>query len=199
MHFETSYAKVLLEEGGYTNDANDTGGETYRGVSRNNFPDWQGWLIIDSYRQQSNFPANALADAHLLKLVKAWYKQNFWDVFNLDGITSTAVAYEIFEQSVNHGVGRGARHIQEVCNALNYQSRFGADLAVDGKNGPATRARLYAVAQADSKTATALANGLNCLQGAFYISLGNSQSSKSDYRKYTKGWLANRAAAYTGA
>lgn len=196
-HFEKAHAHVGELEGGYSNDKNDTGGETFKGVSRNNFPNWRGWSLIDTLKRQSGFPQNALADQLLNDLVKDWYKETFWDVFGLDALHTDDVACEVFEQSVNHGIGRGARHIQEACNALNYTQQFGPDLAVDGKPGPATRARLAKVANSSPQLALALANALNCLQGAFYVSLGNSQSAKSDYRMYTKGWLSKRASGYT--
>lgn len=198
-NFEQAHSQVGELEGGYSHDKNDTGGETFKGVSRNNFPRWQGWPLIDQYKGLPSFPQNALNDPVLQDMVKQWYKQTFWDVFDLDALHSQQVAFEVFEQSVNHGAGRGARHIQEACNALNYKQKFGPDLVVDGKLGPATRARLAEVANSGPQMAVALANALNCLQGAFYVSLGNSQSSKSDYRMYTKGWLSNRASGYTGA
>lgn len=196
-HFEKAHAHVGELEGGYSNDKNDTGGETFKGVSRNNFPRWQGWPLLDQYKSLPSFPQNALEDPMLQNMVKQWYKETFWDVFGLDALSSDHVACEVFEQSVNHGIGRGARHIQEACNALNYTQQFGPDLAVDGKPGPATRARLAKVANSSPQLALALANALNCLQGAFYVSLGNSQSAKSDYRMYTKGWLSKRASGYT--
>lgn len=197
-NFEKAHSEVADIEGGYSNDPNDTGGETFKGVSRNNFPDWLGWSLIDTLKRQSGFPQNALADQMLNDLVKDWYKQHFWNVFNLDALKSDHVAFEVFEQSVNHGAGRGTRHIQEACNGLNFKQQFGPDLTVDGKPGPATRARLAEVANSSPQMALALANALNCLQGAFYVSLGNSTSSKSDYRKYTKGWLSKRTSGYTG-
>ena len=38
---------VLKHEGGYANVSGDLGGETYRGISRKNFPSWNGWEIVD--------------------------------------------------------------------------------------------------------------------------------------------------------
>ena len=36
--FKTSLARTLRWEGGYSDDPVDRGGETYRGISRKNFP-----------------------------------------------------------------------------------------------------------------------------------------------------------------
>jgi lysozyme family protein len=46
----TDKAKKIIEftlrnEGYYVNDKDDSGGETYRGISRVNFPKWAGWAI----------------------------------------------------------------------------------------------------------------------------------------------------------
>ena len=40
----------MEHEGGYVDDRDDRGGETYRGISRNNFPDWKGWKKIDGFK-----------------------------------------------------------------------------------------------------------------------------------------------------
>ena len=45
--FNQAFDITMGHEGGYANNKLDTGGETYRGVSRNNWPDWEGWRLID--------------------------------------------------------------------------------------------------------------------------------------------------------
>jgi len=55
-------AYTLDLEGGYSNDIDDAGGETYAGISRNNFPDWYGWTIIDDLKDEINFPKNIDSD-----------------------------------------------------------------------------------------------------------------------------------------
>ena len=44
--------RLIIEgyEGNYSNDKDDPGGETYKGISRNMNKDWEGWKIIDSYK-----------------------------------------------------------------------------------------------------------------------------------------------------
>ena len=84
-------------------------------------------------------------------------------------------------------------HMQKVLNCLNRKMasgalEYGTDLSVDGKIGPKTRLRLSrAVANG---RATAIQNGLNGLQCAFYIELGNGGNYAR--RKYTNGWLSKR-------
>ena len=44
--FRLAYKKIEAAEGGYVNDPDDKGGETYKGISRKANPDWNGWINI---------------------------------------------------------------------------------------------------------------------------------------------------------
>ena len=48
--FRESFNKVILAEGGYVNDPDDKGGETYLGISRVNHPYSTMWDIIDAIK-----------------------------------------------------------------------------------------------------------------------------------------------------
>lgn len=199
-NFKISYAQVVGIEGVYDNDTNDTGGETVFGISRNNFPNWAGWSIVDQYKSQfgagSTAFLNALSgDQRIAELRETWYKDNFWDKLGLDSINDYSLAYEIFDQSVNLGVGKTTQLLQQALNALNYNYQFGSDLVVDGAVGPATRQRLMDVGN-NSKYTEVLRKAMDGLQVGWYINLGNSNSGRSNYRKYVRGWLLNRIGKY---
>lgn len=194
--FEKALKKTLDLEGGYTCDPNDTGGETVFGVSRNNFPSWAGWKIVDQLKRlhganTPEFRAAIRSNADLSEHVRNWYKQEFWNPFELDNITNFPLAFEIFDQSVNLGRKQTTLLIQRACNALNYKNTFGADLNVDGIVGPNTRRRLQEVGN-DSRYTECLRRALDGLQVSHYISLGLKTNCRSDYRKYMRGWLLNR-------
>lgn len=55
-------------EGGYINDIADKGKETFKGLSRNANPDWEGWNKIDP--DDPIIPAPNIGDATRTKLVK---------------------------------------------------------------------------------------------------------------------------------
>ena len=55
-YFLDAYSITLQHEGGYGNDPDDVGGETYKGISRVYNPSWKGWGLIDDYKSESNFP-----------------------------------------------------------------------------------------------------------------------------------------------
>ena len=45
-NFNQAFKKVMSAEGGYVNDPDDPGGETYKGVARKMNPRWSGWAIV---------------------------------------------------------------------------------------------------------------------------------------------------------
>lgn len=115
--FETALQKTLLNEGGYVNDPDDPGGETYKGVARKIFSTWDGWQIIDTLKQQSGFPTSLDKNADLQSKVHDFYKTNFWDRVQGDQITDDHVAFSIFDFAVNTGVSTSAILAQHVVNA----------------------------------------------------------------------------------
>jgi hypothetical protein len=47
-NYKEAYKATCKFEGGYANDKNDTGGETYKGIARNYWPKWAGWKTVDA-------------------------------------------------------------------------------------------------------------------------------------------------------
>lgn len=93
--FKKALDEVLKHEGGYVNDHDDSGGETYKGISRNNWPKWTGWTYVD---------AKEFGSPSLQKEVEAFYRKNFWDEIKGDDIKSQIIATSIFDFAVNAGV-----------------------------------------------------------------------------------------------
>lgn len=133
-NFEQSYIELLKDEGGHANDPDDFGGETYRGISRNNWPQWEGWEIIDQYKKRKGFPLNLDSDSGLQEMVKNFYRKEFWDANNLDQITNYSIAESIFNFAVNASSNTSVGLAQMVVGAT-----------VDGDLGPKTQAALNAV------------------------------------------------------
>lgn len=112
--FNNAFNKVIQHEGGYVNDPSDPGGETYKGVARKIFTKWDGWLLVDTAKRQSGFPANLEQNADLQQRVKNFYELNFWDKVNGDKITNQTIAESIFDFAVNAGVSTSASLAQMV-------------------------------------------------------------------------------------
>jgi lysozyme family protein len=112
--FTQAFQLMIAHEGGYVNDPDDPGGETYKGVARKIFSKWDGWTKVDILKRQPGFPANLDKDTELQGAVSDFYRVNFWDKINGDQITNQDVANSIFDFGVNAGVTTSASLAQMV-------------------------------------------------------------------------------------
>lgn len=116
-NFKESFDKVILAEGGYVNDPDDAGGETYLGISRVNHPYSKIWDIIDSIKKEygtKNINNRLKQDTRLIKEAEHIYKSKYWDVLYLDEVPSQRIAHQLFDDAVNRGVGSAIRVAEHV-------------------------------------------------------------------------------------
>jgi lysozyme family protein len=138
-NFNEALHLTAINEGGYANDPADHGGETYAGISRKFWPNWQGWLIIDDiFATNTQYTSHAISfindDEELKELAQQFYKHNFWDVNKLDQINDQQLADSVYDFGVNSGVGKAAKILQEAIAYLYPKDR----LTVDGMIGNQT-------------------------------------------------------------
>ena len=115
--FDKEFDELILAEGGYVNDKDDAGGETYLGISRKNNPKWIGWEVIDEVKNKygtKNITSRLKKDTALTNRAKLLYKQNYWDVLELDDIPSQDIAHQLFDTCVNCGQTTAIRIAQQV-------------------------------------------------------------------------------------
>ncbi len=117
--FDEAYKLTGHNEGGYANNPLDHGGETYAGIARNFWPNWQGWSIIDNLKKTFHTPkeidrAISVGGAPVHLMVADFYKQNFWNVNKLDLINDQQLADNVYDFGVNSGVGKAAKTLQLV-------------------------------------------------------------------------------------
>jgi lysozyme family protein len=129
--FTQAFQLMITHEGGYVNDPDDPGGETYKGVARKIFSKWSGWTTIDILKQQSGFPANLDKSDDLQSAVADFYRVNFWDKINGDQISNQDVANSIFDFGVNAGSSTSSSLAQMVVGAKS-----------DGVIGPSSLASI---------------------------------------------------------
>lgn len=178
--FKKSLEKLFPLEGGYVDDPTDRGGETYRGITRKNWPSWKGWGMIDAMKSQPNFPKNLESSKELLDAVPevyAWY----WNSIAGDKLDDQLIADELFDTGVNTGPSTAIRIAQQALNFLNKNGYEFADMEVDGKMGPKTISLLNGY-----KYERSLLKALNALQGHHYINLVIKDSTQE---KFFRGWL----------
>ena len=101
--FNSAYQILLVHEGGYVDDPDDPGGETYRGIARKSWPNWEGWGIVDTLKSQQGFPGSPDEHSDLQDKVKSFYLDNFWNKVKGVGINEQRIADSIFDFAVNAG------------------------------------------------------------------------------------------------
>jgi lysozyme family protein len=167
--FSNAFQIVLKNEGGYVNDPNDPGGETYKGIARNINSKWDGWVAVDLQKKQPNFPGNLDSNVDLQEKVQDFYQANYWDRIKGDNITNDEVATSIFDFAVNAGVATSASLAQMV---------VGVD--ADGVIGDETVAKINEFNPDHFSAAFAIA------KIARYINIVKKRPSS---QKYFYGWV----------
>lgn len=158
--FKKAFEKVIIIEGGYSDDAADRGGETKYGISKRSYPDVDiASLTLDGARDI--------------------YQRDFWDSLHLEELVSQEIAEEVFDSHVNVG-RRVAKWLQQAYNLTNYW-QGNEELVEDGIIGPKTIAAIN-----QSRYPERILKVLNGLQIGHYIKIVKSDPSQE---KWFGGWL----------
>jgi lysozyme family protein len=113
-NFSIALEKVLDHEGNFSNDPVDSGEMTMSGISRNNWPDWDGWVIVDKFIKDHGIINNILIEApRLYDKVCVFYQLNFWDKLKCNLIANQSVAESLFDYAVNTGIIHAVKIIQK--------------------------------------------------------------------------------------
>lgn len=177
--FDEYIEEIIRIEGCYSNNQNDSGGETMYGITKQ---------VAEQYGYRGEMKCLPKT------LAKQIYREKYWNPLQLDQIEriSPAIVKELLDTGINQGIGRAGEYLQISLNALNRQQRDYPDMKVDGQIGPTTIKNLgLFVGKRASMGETVLLRALNCLQGAFYINLSQNRTKDEDF---LFGWLQNRVA-----
>jgi lysozyme family protein len=115
-NFDVAYQITLKHEGGYANDPNDKGGETYCGIARKytdakNYPKgsggylWPGWSWIDSYKKRNGRIKYGTRFKELDQVTRDFYYNYKWSIARGEYITNQDVANFVFDSVTLHGYG----------------------------------------------------------------------------------------------
>ena len=113
-NYKEAIAKVLRTEGGYVNDPDDAGGETYKGIARKFWPAWIGWEIVDKMKSNVGFPKCLNEASYIQAAVMSFYKINFWDKVGGDHIASQTIADNLVDSAVNEGIKSAVKRAQSI-------------------------------------------------------------------------------------
>jgi lysozyme family protein len=180
MSFDAMYKYTKQFEGGWVNDLDDSGGETFRGISRVSFPKWEGWPLVDAVKHTA---ATARVinrhfenDEQMAAMVKNFYIKEFWD--KISAALTDRVRQKVCDTAINTGFTRAFILLQLAIN------RLGNRLKVDGKVGPLT---LQAAALVNEDK---LLFAYSACQAEFYK---NIVQKKPSQKKFLNGWLSRAA------
>lgn len=180
--FISAHRQAMGNEGGYANNPADRGGETYKGISRKNWPAWSGWRHIDAcLRQMVKQPpygtpeyfnwarwANRQLSAlpTLQRQVEDFYLTHFWK--RLGEIDNQELAAWVYDKDINTG-DDGTRWLQAA-----------AHVKVDGQIGSVT---LAAVNAADPFV---LLERMKSMAVDHYL----TEAQKPHQKGFWKSWIA---------
>lgn len=138
IQMRTIISRSLVYEGGFVDNKFDTGGMTYMGVSRKNFPNWEGWKKIDAILKKRRIKKGEIInDSALTECVMKFYEQNFFKKI-IGTLKITPETEPIIGLMLDYGIHSSPKtaikKIQYCINKLN-----GKDVVVeDGIQGPNT-------------------------------------------------------------
>lgn len=186
LDFNSALKKTLAYEGGYVDDKDDAGGETYKGISRRYHPGWPGWKTIDEAKLNNPDGFRKQLDDldNLQNSLSDLYKQLYWDRFWGDAIPQQDIAEKLFDVSVNLGVKRSVIYLQEALNLLNRNEKSYKDIVMDGIFGKNTLKTLNKYLKKDETEH--LLKIMGVLQGMHYIEYMRRSPVQE---KFARGWL----------
>ena len=116
-NFDIAFKRTVNAEGGYVNDPDDKGKETYMGISRYYHPKEVMWSVVDVMKKTHSGSVlnHALKQSAVVQNnVKVIYKIEYWDILHLDEVPNQKIANELFDDAVNRGVKAAVKSIQKV-------------------------------------------------------------------------------------
>lgn len=180
---DNAFAMIRRKEGGYVDHPADRGGETYCGIARRFWPEWEGWALIDATkRDRGQLPRGEWIE-RLEPAVRRFYQDHFWQPSGAH-LVPDAIGLELFEQAVHFGVHTAVSVMQRAVNALNRNGRDWDDIREDGRVGPRTATAVAACM--GNRGPGVLLKALNILQGCRYFDIVRADPAQE---VFLHGWL----------
>ena len=192
--FTQAFRHLMIFEGGYANDPDDTGKETFNGISRRSWPSWGGWPLVDAakaklgrvVKRNGRTNIDEFFDGYreMTALVRDFYFFEYWSpVARLE--LPARITEKIFDTSVHVGHGPAIMFLQAAVNLLDAD----AGLVIDGKAGKLTLEALESVLSPLAGELDLLF-GYRAVQTGYYIALARKKPSQM---KFINGWLKRAA------
>ncbi len=164
-NFKTYVPFLSSWEGGYANNKNDNGRETYRGVT---IATWTAYCK----KKGISAPLKKMGQAQWEDIMEGGY----WDAVHASDLRSQSVANQVADFAVNAGANRAAVTLQQAVNSANHNTA----LKVDGVIGAKT------LAAANALNASTLYWAYRELRTNYYKGLAAKSTKQATF---LKGWL----------
>lgn len=111
------YPLLMTNEGGYVNDEDDLGGETYKGIARNRVPgsSWEGWKTIDELKKEGQIKRNKQF-SQLDESVRKFYDENYFNKSRADEFNDWGLAGQYTDAFVHTGKGNAVKTLRKAIN-----------------------------------------------------------------------------------
>lgn len=175
--FDELFNRLVDLEKGYSNNPNDSGGETNHGITA---------AVARAFGYAGRMEDMTRAQARQIFLERYWRQPRFDRVEPI----CPAVAYELFDTGVNMGQAVAAVFLQRALNLLNRRGAIYPDIAVDGLVGAITMRALAAyLAHRQKEGEAVLLRMLNAQQSVRYMEIAERREKDEDF---VYGWHLNR-------
>lgn len=124
--FDVCFERVIGNEGGFQKDPNDRGNWTSGKVGK-------GLLKGTKYGISAMTYPDIDIENLTLDQAKQIYKTDWWDSLKMN-LLQPAIAYQMFDAAINHGMGEAAKMLQRAIGVKD-----------DGKIGPVTCAKVFSL------------------------------------------------------
>ncbi len=176
---------IIEVEGGYTNNPDDTGGETTWGITKRvsrMYSDW--WHTFNWDGDMKTLPVDL---ARAIYLEEYYYSPKFYLLEDY----APLIVKELTDTGVNCGTGTSTKFLQRVLNSFNNKEDYYDDLVVDGLMGSKTVDAYKALCdkRGNAVTENVVYNCLNALQTVRYVELTEKREKNETF---AWGWIANR-------
>jgi lysozyme family protein len=165
---------VIAEEGGYSNDPADLGGETKYGITQD---------AIDDYRTRIDGSFN-LSPAQITKDQAIQIYDELIKTYRLDRIADPDLRAQVIDMMVNHGIGNTGTMLLDVLEKRGYDVRSGPNDNVIGSRTLGVIRDL--VNQRNDRELMRISNELVRRRKEFYADLIRK---RPDQRRFQQGWL----------
>lgn len=177
MNLEDTITALVGREGGYSNNPNDSGGDTMWGITVQ---------VARAFGYSG--PMNLMPRETAVLI----YKQRYWFGPKLDQVNSAnnKTAEKMLDIGVNMGTSVAVKFLQRALNVLNRGAKIYPDIVADGNIGPMTLSVLKSfLGNRGLQGETVLIRLLNDQQGVRYMEIAEGDPKDEEF---VFGWILNR-------